>query len=464
MRRQLQHTGGLVALEATLSGWQTYTFTHTGTCDIYRSGSYVGSTTSTVAYPINVTKGQRVDIVFSNPESVTSINMSGARLLGDFGQFSQFANLASLTPPNMDPVAHITDTELLTNASFPADLTGWTADAQWAITGSRFVCTGNGINQVLAQDVTLTRGNVYEVEVAISQSSLTGLNAITLGNTSSFGFYRLSTAVGISKYMLFAVNAPVSGQFKIFLESGVTGGTITIDWLSVKAVTNQVLTGGFDADENWAKGDAAVTIGSGVATWSGAQAGAATLTQDVSALIADGTQVKTVYTLTRSAGIMTPNLMGTALAAKAAAGTYSAYLSAGTDNDNLVFSGDADLTGTLDAVRIHAWPAQNIGGYASLSKSLTTLNINGASNLAWTTGALNAHVLLTSITIDAANLTVDEINSFFASLVINEAAGSAARDCTVTLTNVPRPTGQGLTDATTVLVTAKGWTVTIPAT
>jgi len=83
----------IVQMRATTSGYINLASVHTGTCDVYTDGVYQESPTSGVESNISVTTGQRVDIVYSNPESVTYFAQTGATLQTDETQFAQFYNI-----------------------------------------------------------------------------------------------------------------------------------------------------------------------------------------------------------------------------------------------------------------------------------------------------------------------------------------------------------------------------------
>jgi len=198
-------------------------------------------------------------------------------------------------------------------------------------------------------------------------------------------------------------------------------------------------------------------IAGGVAECDGSQVAVTELAQDVSANVISGSQYFVQYTLTRSDGTITPDLRGTALATQSAAGTYLAYVTAGSGDANLTFTGDADFTGTVDNVKVWPWPAENIGSISSLPlTTMTDLEITAASNVAWVDGALDRERNLTTIYLDALNWSGAEVNAFFASLVVANNAGAV--DCTITLTNMIDPTGQGVTDADEL--SADSWTIT----
>jgi len=86
---------GIVRFRATLSGYINLKYTFSGgTVDVYLDGVYQESLVSGVESNISVTAGQRVDLVFSDPASVTYFEQTGATLQGDETQFTQFQNLS----------------------------------------------------------------------------------------------------------------------------------------------------------------------------------------------------------------------------------------------------------------------------------------------------------------------------------------------------------------------------------
>jgi len=409
-----------------------------------------------------VTEGQVITFVYSNPETVTYLDMDKAPLTGDASQFAQFVNLTYLTYPDMDPKGFV-GADQLTNGDC-STLTGWTQSpgTQFAATSGTFVGTGNSANNFLGQDFGLAGavGGVYEIEYRVTQNSLAVKSDLELSADSAFPTQDLAGTVGIHRYTLFATNASPTLDFYINIDASTTGGTITIDYFSVKPLTNQVVNGGFDADTDWAKGTG-WTIGSGVASSDGTQTGNSTLQQEN--VVSVNSVYKWEYDFTVTAGNITWNALGGYFDGTNinTSGSFFAYVPA-TTTDNLSIAGDLNYQGTIDNVLILPWPDQSIGSIASLPNTLTDLEITDASSLDWTAGALDAQVLLTTITLDAMNWTVEEVNAFFASLVVCEAAGDSGRDCVVTITNMFRPTGQGLTDAATTLP-GKGWTINIPA-
>jgi len=108
-----------------------------------------------------------------------------------------------------------------------------------------------------------------------------------------------------------------------------------------------VINGDFASDTVWTKGDAAITISGGTATWDGTQAGNADLTQ--SGILAAGRTWQVTFTVSgRTAGTITP-LCGTQVGtARSTNDTFTETITA--NGADLVFRGDADFDGSIDDV------------------------------------------------------------------------------------------------------------------
>lgn len=107
--------------------------------------------------------------------------------------------------------------------------------------------------------------------------------------------------------------------------------------------------GNFDGDYGWTKGTG-WSISGGVATIS-APGASSDLYQD-SADFVDGDWYLLTFTMTRTAGSLTPYLNGQALTVRSASGTYSEWVQAGSTGNRLTFQAGATFAGTVDAVSI----------------------------------------------------------------------------------------------------------------
>lgn len=111
-----------------------------------------------------------------------------------------------------------------------------------------------------------------------------------------------------------------------------------------------VTNGAFTAGTDWTLG-AGWTIGSGVATKTAVTA--AELSQAVS--LTTGRAYELTYTMTRTAGTLTPRITGGTtvnFTARTAGGTYTQIVSTVTGNTTLEFSADALFVGTVDNVTL----------------------------------------------------------------------------------------------------------------
>jgi hypothetical protein len=464
-------SNALLNFTATLSGYINVTFTFSsGTVDLYINGSLSTSLTTATTASVLVAKDDVVDFVISVNTAVTVINMNGARLLGDVSQFAQFSNLASLTLPDMEPVGHITDVELLTNSYFPTDLTGWTevVGTSWEAFNSSLRCTGNSQRNTLGQSFSNTIGNVFVIEYRVSENSLAGNNLLYLHSDGAFyeGTTAIPSTVGTHTLILFAVRN-TDYDLRLMVESSSTSGTITIPYVSVKAITNLVANGGFDAwtgdnPDGWS----VIEVGDATSKVTENPAGACQIIS-TGAAVNMSQEIGTIGNQYRLLAEVTNAVSG---GVRAGWNFLSDFAVLSAKESRLLYSTSTDATFSLNrngacnitigSVCINSWPDQNIGGLASLSSlPLTSLVVTKASSLDWTTGALDGQRTLTTITLDAVNWTVTEINEFFASCRVASDAG--APSCTVTMTNMPRATGQGLTDIT--YLGTQGWSISIPA-
>jgi len=119
-----------------------------------------------------------------------------------------------------------------------------------------------------------------------------------------------------------------------------------------------IVNGEFTADTNWTKGDAAITIASGKATWSGAQAGNADLTAAVAPLV-NATRYVIHFTVSGySAGTITPIFGTQAGTARSANGAYSEEVIA--NGTAFLLRGNLDFAGSVEVVSVK--PANPLNG------------------------------------------------------------------------------------------------------
>ncbi len=119
-------------------------------------------------------------------------------------------------------------------------------------------------------------------------------------------------------------------------------------FLWVKGGVEYVTNGTMASDTAWTKG-AGWTISGGVADAAGAISTA--LSQNAAATVVSGRSYVLTYTVTRSAGSITPSIGGTSGVSRAASGTYTETIVGGA-TQVLAFTGSG-FTGTIDNIVIH---------------------------------------------------------------------------------------------------------------
>lgn len=162
----------------------------------------------------------------------------------------------------------------------------------------------------------------------------------------SNGFYEIFSDGSVSSLLgtLLTLNGQVSisdNGREVIIVDGANGYLFIFS-----STTSFVVNGTFDQDADWTKGTG-WTIGTGVATASGAISTA--LSQDNTGIV-QGISYTLTYTITRSAGSITPNLGGTAGTTRSAAGTYTETIIAGATE--LFAFNTSGFTGTVDNVSV----------------------------------------------------------------------------------------------------------------
>ena len=133
---------------------------------------------------------------------------------------------------------------------------------------------------------------------------------------------------------------------------------------------------------------------------------------------------------------------------------------------NTSVSGDISNLSNLTLLTYLNLGGTSVTGNISSLSALTSLDklylystsVTGDAN------CLDTQVLMTIFNGSWCSWSETEVGNCLASLVINEAAGDSARDCNVTIDgNNAAPSADGLADRD-ILVTDKGWTVTVTVT
>ena len=253
--------------------------------------------------------------------------------------------------------AIITDTSSYTSAQLRAywrQAIEQTRDNVPAITGTGSPNGGfrlRGKNYVVRQGKLLRGDATGWTEITMPQTMYfdEGVYEIEVGDEVTDGTETATVAsitvqAGAWNYS-YAAADQANGYFTL---TGATGeftadADITVTGDAVPAVVN----GTFGADTDWTKGTG-WTIGAGVATCDGTQITTSELRQAYTAT--DGESVKMTFTVTRTAGSLTPFLGASDHTAISAAGTYTIVITE-TSGDALIgFRADADFVGTIDNV------------------------------------------------------------------------------------------------------------------
>jgi hypothetical protein len=227
------------------------------------------------------------------------------------------------------------------------------------ITGTGTVAGGfrlRGKNYVF-RDGKLLRGDAYawtEIDMPQVMYFDEGVEEFEAGDVITDGT-RTATVISITaqagawNYSYDAID-----QSNGYITTIDASGAFTVD-ANLKLVTGggipTLLNGTFATDTVWKKGTPGWTIGTGVATCSGAQITTSDLSQPY--IVADKRSVAVTFTLTRTAGTVKLFLGASESPSYNTAGTYTYVITrtTGDDDDDFIgFRADADFTGTIDNV------------------------------------------------------------------------------------------------------------------
>ena len=184
-------------------------------------------------------------------------------------------------------------------------------------------------------------------------------------------------------------------------------------------IQEAISNGDFATDTVWTKGTG-WTIGAGVATATGAISTA--ISQSSIITLVRGRSYAVTFTMTASAGTLTPSIGGTAGTARNSSGTYTEIIIAGATQE-IAFTG-AGFTGTLDNVSVK--PTTGIG-FQILPP--TAYTINGTSltlNTAPASGTGNILVAAPLLAVGAAASSAAAAQAAEASALAAQAAAEAA--------------------------------------
>lgn len=208
------------------------------------------------------------------------------------------------------------------------------------------------LGAVIDADVTLAE--TWWTDTAEGDVGL-GTTAVTDGNALATTEQNIIATTAIAA-MTAQVGA-LAAQSVAALTAAAAGATDTDVYLNIRIddsaahMPDIVTNGAMASDTGWTKGTGWTvhTVAAGKADCDGTQEAVSDLSQAAGALA--GVSYKVTYTVTRSAGTVTPYLGGTAGTARSTANTFTETIVAGADGI-LLFRADADFVGTIDDVTV----------------------------------------------------------------------------------------------------------------
>lgn len=307
---------------------------------------------------------QAVSLTANIPQNITIPTDSATGLKAGYVVFgssvsTDFYARTFGTQSGHDRITNGTFAEYVTNGTFSSD-TGWTKGAGWTIAAGVATATG-GISTAISQTsaITLLQGYTYTITYTITRSA--GSLIPSIGGQagvarSASGTYTETIVAGADQTLLF---------------TGVAF-TGTLDTVTVTA---------------WVLGTGWTTNGT-VATATGAISTAISQTANPLYTIVQGQGYLVTYTVTASAGNITPSLGGTAGTARSTSATFSEVIIAGATQ--AISFGTSGFTGTLTNVSIVAVaqvPGTTTTGYAprenpvgfALGTNATYVSVSSAS-------------------------------------------------------------------------------------
>lgn len=211
-------------------------------------------------------------------------------------------------------------------------------------------------------------------------------------------------------------------------------------------LVSDIANGTFATDTIWVKG-AGWTIGAGVATATGAISTA--ISQTATQTIVQGQAYSVTYTITASAGSLTPSIGGQAGTPRTAAGTYMETIVAGS-TQAVAFTG-AGFTGTLGNVTVNL---ASSSGYQILNPNTYTINGTAlAFATAPATGTNNIFVFAPSSLLGAASSAAALAQQYATQALTSEtnaatSAASAAASATIASNSVASVSDTSVTSNT----------------
>lgn len=247
---------------------------------------------------------------------------------------------------NGDPVLHKT---VLTLTATPITLTDEAGAGQYGGVKLYDFPAGNILVFGAVVDADITLNETWWTDTAEGDVGL-GTTAVTNGDALATTEQNMIATTAIAA--MTAQVGPIDTQSAGVATLGAAGATDSDAYLNIRIddsaahMPDVVTNGAFGADTDWTKGTG-WTIAAGVADCDGTQVAASELSQTPT--LVDGVTYKLTFTMTRSAGSVTPSVGGTAGTERSSAATFAEDIVAGA-TDTLSFSASEDFVGTIDDV------------------------------------------------------------------------------------------------------------------
>lgn len=265
------------------------------------------------------------------------------------------------------PKATYTDSTATTQNTNPVVLDSAGRASIWILGSYKFVVKDSLGNTIRTTD-NVTSFSTVAASAPAYFETFSGNGAQTVFTTSqNLGTDEAAIQVFVSRSPtgLFDVFSGTGAQTAFTLSRNMGTDPNGISVLVDSGLINHVVNGDFATDTVWTKG-AGWTISGGVAN---ASVASADLSQTASPAIVQGQSYTVTYTVTRSAGSVTPNIGGTAGTTRSTAGTFTETIVAGS-TQTIAFTG-AGFTGTLDAVSVRDMSSK---GYDLVASSAYTVS------------------------------------------------------------------------------------------
>lgn len=234
---------------------------------------------------------------------------------------------------------------------------------------------GNIISLGAAIDADLTLTEAYWTDNAEGDVGL-GTTAAAVGTALTGTTQNIIASTAIAA--MTAQAGPINTQSTGVGTSGAAGGTDADLTLNIRIddqaahMPDLVTNGAMASDTGWTKGTGWTvhTVVPGKADCDGTQEADSDLAQVIATLLA-GVSYSLTYTVTRSAGTITPVLGTTLGTARSSANTFTETIIAGVGGGSLAFRADADFVGTVDDVSLVA-----LTGEGTISGTVTVSWVN----------------------------------------------------------------------------------------